>query len=274
MYSLFRGTFNLAFIIETKLILCLGLIFLAPIYEISLRRFNKYLGIYMLLLFVSILFARISGESRFSMGLVGEINYDLFIIAIAIQKIGEKREIKTLVLFYIFLSALSLSRMNMLLSLLLFLKVYKSLPLKLLFAAIAGAVFYQRGFSLSLNSIDRLVFISEWFYWFSSELSLFPIPLGCHLYNVPYVELFSWYIDDMARRNNLPVQVYPFMYHFFIGRVIAQYGLLLVVFFAYLSRSRTKISLSFYVIAMLSFSWLYILPISIFYTRYDLKNNF
>lgn len=268
-----RGAMNNAAIMEFKFLFILFLILFSPSLYISEKRLYRDSLLYSFLLFISIAYTLVTTKNRFDMGVVGEINYDLFIIGLVLLKLENKFLFNRILVIYLLLALLSMSRMNILIAMVLMAQRNKN------FSLIAGVfvmslyVVSVRGLPTSFSSVDRLVFISEWFSVMSSNINLGPSPVGLSLYRDSHNAIFDWYRDDMSARNNLDTGVYSFMFHFFIGRIFTQYGVILSLVILWLLRRDILNNKLFYVIALFSFSWIYILPVAILYTNVKIKTN-
>ena len=114
-----RGAMNNAAIMEFKFLFILFLILFSPRLDISENRIYRYSLLYSTLLLISIAYTLTTTKSRFDMGLVGEINYDLFIIGLVLLKLENKLLFNRLLKIYLLLAILSMTRMNLLITMVL-----------------------------------------------------------------------------------------------------------------------------------------------------------
>jgi hypothetical protein len=254
---------------ELKGILLISIGILGSKTKINIDFFYNILIIYSVILITHILL-NILGSSydRFTMGLASEINYDvaLLILPLAFLKSIKYDKKKFLILFcFCFLiSILSASRTALLSLILIF--IYGKINFKVL---ITGSIFayvvlsiliFLRGGLLNFASIDRVLFILEFFEYAKDGFHLIlPSQIGKPLYLTSYIDQFTFYADDMSNRNNVS-GVFPFMYHSFILRFIAQFGLFsFLLFVLILLKDLNKLKLFGLIILI------YCLTLSLFY---------
>lgn len=268
------NSINNIFFMELKGILLISIGILGSKTKINIDFFYNILIIYSFILITHILLNILGATyDRFALALVSEINYDvaLLILPLAFLKSIKYDNKKFIILFcFCFLiSILSASR-TAILSLILIL-IYGKINFKVL---IKGSIFayvilsiliFLRGGLLNFVSIDRVLFILEFFEFAKDGFNLIlPSQIGEPLYLTSYIDQFTFYVDDMSNRNNVS-GVFPFMYHSFILRFIAQFGLFsFLLFVLILLKDLKKLKLFGLIILIycLTLSFFYIASIS------------